>query len=298
MPVGLAKTGSEQGRVMSLLLIDDQGEIWQGDSRKLREAFDSPFSGGEFVEYAIKNLGFVAVNVYGTSCQIRFRPDFLGNHTISSLKCWIEKSRAQRIVMSHFESGWQDVLVLPAVAVGKLNELMERRHFSKSGDFLSQNLAIGALKGRQELRDIVESWPNLIANYDAEVLLRLAKFAVDYRYAVVKRSDSQGKLVFDEISDRIYCAFDTWRECAVGAPIEEQPDRTFGKWVANAYYDTFQSDEPRFDAVDAIVQLPGDGRSRRRYRRLIFPVPSKKYGTLLVGGSIIDQAIDLRVTAR
>ena len=58
---------------MSLLLIDDQGEIWDGQSRKLRQSFGSPYSGGEFSDYAVANLGFVALNVYGGSCQVRPR---------------------------------------------------------------------------------------------------------------------------------------------------------------------------------------------------------------------------------
>ena len=62
---------------MALLLIDDQGHLWDGASRTLRASFDSPYSGGEFSDYAVTNLGFVAANAYGGSCQIRLRPNFV-----------------------------------------------------------------------------------------------------------------------------------------------------------------------------------------------------------------------------
>ncbi len=96
---------------MSLLLIDDLGKVWQGESRQLRVAFDSPYSGGEFTEYAVKNLGFIAIDFYGSSAQLRMRPNFLGEKTVASARHWLQSAKVQRVALTTFEGGWRNELV-------------------------------------------------------------------------------------------------------------------------------------------------------------------------------------------
>jgi hypothetical protein len=279
---------------MSLLMIDDQGELWRGDSRKLRIAFDSPYSGGEFCEYAIKNLGFVAINLYGLSCQVRLRPKFIGEKTHKSLIDWLRRGKMQRVVLSVFEKEWRDELVHSKQIEGRLEALLPTSTPARPGDFLCKPMPVESLDARPKLRDVVASWPYLSKHHDAESLIRLLRSLMDERFVILTPSQSDGRLVFSQISDHIYKEYETWRSCAVGAPVEEQPDRKFGRWVANAYYDTAKDMTPRHDAVDVIMNLPSTGRSRLRYRRMIFPMPVTG-SRLLVGGSLFDAAIDLRV---
>ncbi len=282
---------------MSLLLIDDQGEFWRGDSRQLRVAFDSPYSGGEFVEYAVKNLGFVAINVFGESCQARIRPSFVAEKALQGLIEWLGKTRTQRIVLSTYDSNWRDELFHPRNIATRLDDLLHLKHQApkNASDFRTQPLAPQVLEASPMLRDIVHAWPHLMSTYDADTLIRLARYALGSRYVVIKRSNPQGELVFQEISDQIYSACETWRSCALGAPIEEQPDRAYGRWVAKSYYDAIGAQTPKLDAVDAIVRNPKHGRSRWRYRRLVFPIQCKSDKPILIGGSIIDHSIDLRI---
>lgn len=78
--------------------------------------------------------------------------------------------------------------------------------------------------------------------------------------------------------------------------MEEQPDRAYGRWVVDAYYDAVQSTAPRLDQVDAIVSWPQEGRLRMRYKRLIVPIRVSDQEVYLLGGSVVDDRIDLRVT--
>ena len=50
--------------------------------------------------------------------------------------------------------------------------------------------------------------------------------------------------------------------------------------------------------VDAIVQWPRSGRTRMRYRRLILPLTTRDGGRIVVGGSLVDDRIDLRFRRR
>lgn len=279
---------------MSLLMIDDQGEIWRGDSRQLRVAFDSPYSGGEFCEYAVKNLGFVAINLYGLSCQVRLRPKFVGEKTFKALRDWLRRGKMQRVVMSVFDKEWRDELVHARQIEGRLEALLPASSPARPGDFLSKPMPVESLEARPKLRDVVASWPYLAENYDLETLLKVVRSIFDDRFVVVSKSEADNRLVFAEIGQKLFSPYDTWRSCAVGAPIEEQPDRNYGRWIADTYNRASSVRSPQNDAVDSLVRLPA-GRSRFCYRRLIFPLPARSAGQLLIGGSILDPTIDLRV---
>jgi hypothetical protein len=284
---------------MSLLLIDDQGELWRGDSRQLRVAFDSPYSGGEFAEYAVKNLGFVAINVFGASCQARLRPKFATEPAINALLAWLARSRLERMVVSTFETEWQSQLVRVADAPELLSQLVSRALMAKPDDFLSKGLDVSAIANRPLLRDIVEAWPHIVGQYEYKALLALLRGIFENRFVVVKRPSEAPDLLFHEVGDGLlFSAYETWRSCAIGAPIEEQPDRQFGRWVAGAYKSAATDVAPRIEAVDAIMRWPHAGRSRHRYKRVIFPFQAIDAPKFLVGGTIVDDSIDLRISKR
>lgn len=119
---------------MHVYLIDDQGELWHGESRQMRAAFGSPFSGTEFVDFAVRNLGFVAINIHGASCQMRLRPSFAAPRALISFRNWLQQAKVERVVITIFEDGrqggWQDELVCRAEADRRIRVLVQSRHSS------------------------------------------------------------------------------------------------------------------------------------------------------------------------
>lgn len=94
---------------MSLQLINTQGQVWDGSSRLLHDAYDTPYSGGEFSEYAVINLGFLAINVYGYSAQVRLRPNFTADAAFDSLYRCLRSRPFDRIVMTFWDDEKQNV---------------------------------------------------------------------------------------------------------------------------------------------------------------------------------------------
>lgn len=278
---------------MSLLLIDDQGELWRGESRQLRAAFDSPLSGGEFVEYAVKNLGFIAMNVYGRSIQVRLRPGFVTAKAIAGLRGWLENATVERMVMSRFEGAWRDEMVQAANIVPRLDEMAPQAGQSCPQDYLSQPLPIERVGNEPVVSQVCENWPNLVISHQTDTLVRLLRSVFKDRYVTVR--SQPGKLTFHEFGEAMFPTYDVWRSCAVGAPIQEQPDRSYGRWVSEVYSEAASGMMPHAAAVDAIINCPVRGRKRHRYQRLIFPLKAASDGQLLVGGSFDDPTIDLRV---
>ncbi|MFV0295053.1 MAG: hypothetical protein ACK5JT_02915 [Hyphomicrobiaceae bacterium] len=283
---------------MSVLLIDDVGKFWNSDSRHLRQTFDSPFSVGEFVAYAVRNLGFIALNIYGRSCQLRFRPQHLTVQTVTSLLEWMIKSSFERLVFTTFDGDWSDKLLLPGAAVSRLEQLLEQSRGGGPVDILSRVAGCEELKGRSELYDILVAWPHLVGTYDARTLIGLLNSVLNGRAAVVAKSADFKGIQIHELGGDLYREFDAWRTSAIGAPVEEQPIREMGQWVAKPYYSVLETQQSHLESVDAIVEHPAYGRIRRRFRRLILPLPSTSSRQLLIGGSFVDASVDLRVSTR
>ena len=284
---------------MSLQLIDDQGQVWDGSSRQLRHAYDSPYSGGEFSDYAVVNLGFIATNVYGQSAQIRLRPSFTADAAYDALYRWLLNRRFDRIVLTWLDSGWQnEMLRSNQAALIRLDDLIEEAKRQRPDEFLSRKLEGPSQRDPKAMQELFQQWPQLAANLDEHQLRRILEPLLGHRYVVVKGQREAKNLVFSEFGGGIFANYDVWRSVAVGAPIQEQPDRVYGRWVAGAYMEALKSNAPRLDQVDAIVCWPREGRLRMRYQRLIVPIKSADGEVPLLGGSVVDDRIDLRVARR
>jgi hypothetical protein len=285
--------------VLSLQLIDDQGQVWDGGSRQLRHAYDSPYSGGEFSDYAVVNLGFIATNVYGQSAQVRLRPSFTADAAYDALYRWLLSRRFERIVLTWLDNGWRnEMLRSNQAALIRLDDLIEEAKRQRPDEFLSRKLEGPSLRDPQNMQELFRQWPNLAANLNEGEIRRILEPLLGHRYVVVRGQRNADEMVFSEFGGGIFANYDVWRSCAIGAPIEEQPDRLYGRWVANAYKEAIQTNSPRLDQVDAIVCWPREGRLRMRYQRLIVPIKVSSQEVHLLGGSVVDDRIDLRVTRR
>lgn len=281
---------------MSVLLIDDRGEIWDGQSRRLRQAFDSPYSGGEFSDYAVANLGFVALNVYGTSCQIRFRPSIIASDTYRALRDWLRQSCNERIVLTWYDQTWTSELLRAGPnGLKRLEQLIAGGALAKSTDFLSRLLTNAELNPSSPLGALIQNWASLSTPSGQHALMHLLQVTLGNRYAILKHDASSGRMIFHELGEGLFSDYNTWRSCAIGAPMEEQPDREYGRWVAAAYRQAFEKQMPMIAEVDAIVRWPHAGRVRMRYKRVIVPLTGASDAPKLLGGSLIENRIDLRV---
>ena len=277
---------------MSLLLIDDAGLEWPATSRKLREAFGSPYSGSEFVDYAIANLGFVGIDNYGASCQLRLRPSLVSEACWRGVSKWLRRARSERIVVSWLGSEWSYELIRSTdVALRRVENLITRTTNARPDDFLSRRLTPDELPKGSYVESILRNWETLSDRSGSQALYQL----FGERYIVVGLDKSRQKLVYEQIGKGLFANYETWRNCAIGGPLAETPDRTMGKWAAAGYIDVLESKQPLVEEVDAIVRWPHAGRARMRYKRVIVPIQDSFGSISLLGGSIQDNGIDLRV---
>jgi hypothetical protein len=282
--------------VVALLLIDDQGQIWDGASKTLRASFDSPYSGGEFSDYAVANLGFIAANAYGGSCQIRLRPSFVAPSAMQSLLHWLSSGRIDRIVLSWLDKDWHHELLRSRDgAVTRVRELITAASHTQPNDFIASEVTAAQLPENTALGILLRYWERLSEPEGRPSLMDLLNKALGNRYVLVQRAPDNGRLVFRKFGGGLFKHYDAWRANGVGAPLDELPDHSYGRWICDAYAAALENRFPRVDDVDAIVRWPHVGRTRMRYRRVIVPFSTEQAEPAILGGSIIDNRIDLRI---
>jgi len=284
---------------LSLQLIDDQGQVWDGSSRQLRHAYDSPYSGGEFSDYAVVNLGFIATNVYGQSAQIRLRPSFTADAAYDALYRWLLNRRFDRVVLTWLDSTWQnEMLRSNQAALIRLDDLIEQAKRQRPEDFMSTLIPGDEVARDATLNELFRVWKLSTRDNRPESVRTAINSILGNRYAIVQQDQMNSRLLYKELGDGLFTSYDTWRTCAVGAPMEEMPDRAYGRWVKGCYSGVLSTMEPTVEKVDAIVHWPHSGRTRMRYRRLILPLALSDGSRIVVGGSLVDDRIDLRFRRR
>jgi len=282
---------------MSSLLIDSGGELWGADSRAVRTAFDSPFSGGEFTRYAVRNLGFIGVHAFGNSCHLRLRPEFVSKEALQTFYTWMKSRQFERYVLSltndeetmELHRSLSDVFRAVETAV-----LTSRR--AQAGDFLAEpsreTLAPPIVTLLEALRE------NPLRRDDPEgaaELERLIRKTFGNRFVIVGTDGEKSKLTFGGIGEELFSPYQEWRSQAIGAPVARLPDPSYGAWVETSYRRALQTQEALSERVDAIVRWPHLGRARMRYTRIILPFKDPSGAPMLISGTRDDRSIDLRI---
>ena len=281
--------------VVNILLIDDRGEFWGTATISLRKSFGPTWSDEDFSQYVVKNIGFVAINVFGKSCQVRIRPKFVSSHAFASLTEWLSERRFARIVISHFDDDWKlELHPGNPHALRRLAELVSQVQLARPNDFLVRKLPITAAPKIPALHSLFSNWGNLSRSLHSDGLRNMLNQLTSGRYLLVREDAEAGRIMLSDVGKGYFSLDDQWIAKAPGTPIEMQPDRAYGEWVAGSYRSVLQRSMPSVDAVDAIVSQSKYGRYRVRYNRLMLPFNSADGSKWLLCSSVLDESIDLR----
>lgn len=284
---------------MQSILFDDRGEMWNGKSHGLAEALQASLTGEALATYVVKNLGFIAVAINKGSLRINVRPSVVSSIAFSALLYWLLDRPVERVLLSILDKGWSHQMYGNREdAVVALLERCGPAHDDRPGEFLRRRTNPKELPASSPLRGLLSIWAETFHLEDRERLWGITREALNGRYALFEASERSSSLVFQEIGAGFLSFNDTWLAQARGLRIKDQPDYSYGKWLATAYTDAMRVGAPCLEDVDAIINRPGGGRRRVRYRRLILTGQKKKGPLSVLSASVIDDSIDLRVEGR
>lgn len=281
---------------MRSVLFDDRGEVWDAQSRRLADDLQASISGEELLNYAIRNLGFIAVKEMNGSVRISLRPTVVSPIAFSAILYWLHDRAADRVLISFFDREWShEMLRSSADAVRRLMARVDFRQGARDGDFLQQSLSLESLTQSSPLKGVLDMWSTSGGKYDRERLAPLLERALNGRFVLVEASPDRPSLVIKDVGGGLSKPAEYWLARSIGNRVEDQPDYDYGKWIADFYRQVITTGEPSLGDVDAVINWPQQSRKSFRYRRLVVPFNGEGNSTMLLGASLVDPGINLRV---
>lgn len=280
------------------LLIDDCGRLWDSRSTVLRSKLHGIDVDTNFVDYAIRNLGYVGIERRSTSAAaIKFRPQTIAPMAFASLMHWLSEQRFVRLLLSTYkERGWYHSLhggMLPAYLA--ITEAV--RSADRDGNFDDAVLARPAnfklLEENNPLQQAVHYWREFGGKWDQNRSLKELSRILSDRFVLFEMR-AGGEFIVRDFGNGMPDCAKSWLRSAEGQRVQDQPDKQYGWSCALAYEASVQRGEPSLQDVDAYVQWSRE-RQRRRYKRLLLPFMAGKYRpTYLLSATAEDTSIDLR----
>lgn len=284
--------------VMRCVLLDDRGAEWDAGSSLLAEALQASIAGEELTSYAVRNLGFVAVSDNERAARIRLRPAVVSPIAFSALLYWLHDHPRERCVLSFLDNDWSHEVVGGSnEAVHRLMQRVTVRTHDREGDFLQAPRPLYSLAQRSPLRAMLNIWSESNGVFDGERLHPLLEKALDGRFVMVEVASDSANLVIKNIGSGLRKPAQHWLARSIGLRVEDQPDYAYGKWVARSYRNVINSGEPDLGDVDAVISWPQQSRQSFRYQRLLLPFKTADNSAVLLGATLADPSIDLRVKA-
>lgn len=277
-------------------LIDPQGHWWRWPSATLAEKLGYADPDFDLAGYAARNLGYVWLIIDEQITLLQFRAGMVSQATLNSLKPYLRKAVASRPVgLVFYASGWlEEAYVTAEPLLARLDELSPLREARMRDQFIRQpqQPREWIYDAPQTLGGMFELWRFEGGTFSQPVQRYLESSGLASR-TVLLQPGNDGHLYVDT-SGAGFTVYDNFSFHQVQRrKIEDQPDRAYGKWVAEAYHHTLNMGAPQIDDIDAIIDEPGHDPRRRRYQRVILRWNMPAGGVLLTGSSLLNQNISI-----
>jgi hypothetical protein len=251
------------------LLVDDEGESWPAGSPEFLKKLGDDNPNFDAVDFAVRNLGYIALRRHADSVRIICRPDHVSPVSLVGLLYVLVDLRPRRVALTLFSDTWHDEIVASvdeAIARIEAAALTSRTGLSKESlDFSmidrSRRMRFDALLGAwKQCGGSIASLPTaLFEQADVTDRSLTVKLIPDGRMSIVE--SGPGFSLYGS----------SWHEKAVGRMLDDQPDQRYAAWIQDDYLRAIASFAPQFDYIDATVAIAPNRRRRLVYERLVLP---------------------------
>jgi hypothetical protein len=269
-------------------LIDERGKVWEPHSLVLRARLHASLSAQELCDFAVLNLGFIALALGKSRIHIHLRPALARPAALGALYLALHKHAPERIVMRWYNGAWQDEIVgWHRDGWRRLTRLFEGPENPPLG-LWRRRIAPERLPSENPLRHVLADTSRLtriVAN-PAEML----PAPLSDRYLLLTENADRELRVCD-FGGALMSRSPEWQRRARGRRIEDLPDWYYGQWVAEAYREAGCGGQPVLEEVAALIDWPKLGTLSHAYWRLIVTGTDPGGRTCLLGVTLDDARV-------
>ena len=248
------------------LMIDRRGQAWPDGSPQLREQLSNIVSSDLLRDFAVRNMGYVAVRATSSGVIVKINPALTTKAALISTLSLARLRSSSRAALAVFEgTGWKQHELL--IGYGALSARLSREiGTAQSEEELARRpLSRGDLVA--PLRGILEQWAAAVTG-QADVQAFLSRVASS-RFVFAEVDETTGEVFLNGVArDLTIAQFFPKGERRL---LQEHPDVRYTQWIRRHYFEALLSGAPVFDEIDASIHLP-DGQRRHVYTRLLLPI--------------------------
>jgi hypothetical protein len=277
------------------LVYDSLGGAWRA-----APPFDQcTLQGPELLDYYLINCGFAAIGMSRNGVLVRLRPATVSDAALASVLFRLADAGHRSVAVELYDNDrWICAIVGSdgAAAASRLADVIACRLTTASQTVLRRPLHLAAMPPDCPLLHAIRAWDGIGCRTIPD-LGPLLHNALRGRYAWVERETRLSPLVLTEVGPGFPDSMKAFLEASLGRRIDGQPDPMYARYCREAYGAAADTGRPLLEEVDALLMLPGYGRVRRTYRRLILPFQPSLGRLRLLCASIEDDTVDLRSIA-
>ncbi len=256
-------------------LIDDRGRSWPDNSWELAKRIGYQDPRRDIVGYAIEECGFIHVRlqegtVHVTLCERRF-----GLTCFTGAMLMLGRMQPSRIVLSALRADRANAPVshvfmdlhefcthTEPLAAGKPIEIRHALLVEARGLHVLHYPSFAAA------RQITALWRQTRGEFSPDIDSALAAGGVRDRIIVARQLSRSERLV----AERVGAGINFLRGCdIIGRDLDEQPDRSYGAWMAQTYAEVLRSRRVRVESCRAQIRTSTATTLRVAYDRVLIP---------------------------
>ena len=280
---------------MAARIFDDLGGSWLDNSEEFRRSFAPVYAQGGTSDYVARSLGFVIIDRFGPSVQVRFSAVRVSDRALTSAFDWLEHLVFDRLSVGVYTDRWSFKLCANLdQAKAHAAQIVRELRMGEPPALVMRALDAERLERGSAMEFLISDWKKVRASATGASALDMAHRHLGSRFVLTETTADASHLVFNTVGSGFDYYGPDWPRLVIGKPVDCQPDKHYARWVAETYEAALKSMQPILQDVDALITSGKGTRARLRIKRAVLPLIGSNGRKYVVGGSVYDDGIDLR----
>jgi hypothetical protein len=287
-------TSPVRGRGRMHVSISPEGAVYAPGTEAFFERIGFSSEELDTRDYLVLKLGFVAI--YRRSKErlmVRLRPTAVRQQALDRLLRLLVGLDFAQSEVQYFDDGWKsEIWPKGSKLLGRLVQLCDKISGPDEPAFALKPLAFADLDENDgnPLRPLAQKWRITAGIFDDEIMRFLIKYGLDRRLTVMSSENNTDPLRFQYFGDGFKFFSDPQKSAIIGATIEQLPNKEYGRWLHNRYFNVSQNGIPSLDFVTVRLQYADNSMRRSRYERLLLPWRTRNGMIVVTCSSILFSA--------
>jgi hypothetical protein len=262
------------------ILITPDGQWVLPDTPEFFSALGDPEPDYDAVAFAVRNLGFIKVQVIEKSIiEIELHPRNVELAALLAVQQQLLSTDVRLFRIKYFDTSWQSEIASSAeFTVARLSELCAPQFTPAGRDrFLVEPQDFAGLFADEpnQMRPLAQKWRVSFGHFDPNIITLAMRNQLLPRLAIVGVKPRRQDPVWRFIGDgHRWLGGGKFLLTGLGAKVTDIPDKDYGEWASGFYRSVAESGQPRYDLITTSIQYQNEaGKPWRpvRYERLLLP---------------------------